>query len=440
MTSRTANGQAKNDIFLSYASDDRDRVRPLVEALSAAGWSVFWDRTIPFGSTWDRVLDAQLKSCRCLLVVWSRNSVASDWVLEEVHSAKDNNLPIIPVLLDVVKLPFGFRRLQAADLSTWDGKPESPFIRDFIQALQNIIQPSSSKSPPKEQVKSPTPSTEPSLLTRPELTLEQIKTVYPRSITNISEIAELFTKAMPGQLITNTLGMTFMIIPVGMFFMGCVIDPRELSQRYHVEVALFRDERPQHQVIISQPFFLQTSPVTQGQWLKVMGNNPSYFKNCGDDCPVEKVSWGDVQEFIKRLNQLEQTQKYKLPTEAEWEYACRAGSVGEFCFGDKVEELRNYAWSLLNSEGKTHPAGQLKPNAWGLYDMHGNVWEWCQDWFSIYEANQIADPKGPDAGEERVLRGGSWYFLPGFARSSFRGHYYPDNRTSDIGFRVARTL
>jgi eukaryotic-like serine/threonine-protein kinase len=143
---------------------------------------------------------------------------------------------------------------------------------------------------------------------------------------------------------------------------------------------------------------------------------------------------------------MEKTDKYRLPTEAEWEYACRAGSTTRFCFGDDEAKLEEYAWYVKNSDSKTHPVGQKKPNAWGLYDMHGNVWEWCQDWYGKYPAGPLTDPEGgPEPGfwkklvYGRVLRGGSWYGYAGFTRSAFRNHF-PDFRNYLIGFRVARAL
>jgi formylglycine-generating enzyme required for sulfatase activity len=244
--------------------------------------------------------------------------------------------------------------------------------------------------------------------------------------------------ALPGmawgqsaKILTNSIGMKFVLIPAGTFQMGSPTG--EPGRTTHGR---------QHRVTISQPFYLQTTEVTQGQWQRVMGDNPSLFKKCGENCPVENVSWDDAQKFIRKLNQMEKTDKYRLPTEAEWEYACRAGSTGEWCFGDNEADLGEYAWYNENSEKQTHPVGQKKPNAWGLYDMHGNVWEWCQDWYGEYPAGPVTDPKGPDSGEKRVLRGGSWVDSARLARSAnrdylsypgFRFYYY-------VGFRVARAL
>jgi formylglycine-generating enzyme required for sulfatase activity len=199
------------------------------------------------------------------------------------------------------------------------------------------------------------------------------------------------------------------------------------------------DNEKHHEVRISKPFYLQTTEVSQAQWNRVMGDNPSNFKNCGDDCPVEQVSWNDAQKFISKLNQMEATNKYRLPTEAEWEYACKAKTETAYSFGDEVDKLGEYAWYTDNSEGQTHPGGKKKPNAWRLYDMHGNVREWVQDWYGDYPSNSVVDPKGPDKGEKRVLRGGSWHYLAGGLRSAYRLRYFPGYRHyGGIGFRVAR--
>ena len=163
-------------------------------------------------------------------------------------------------------------------------------------------------------------------------------------------------------------------------------------------------ERPQHPVRITKPFYLGKYLVTQEQWEAVMDGNPSKFKRSQN--PVENVSWEDCQQFLGRLNKRERNQsgKFRLPTEAEWEYACRAGSETKYCFGDSAKQLGEYAWYRDSSGGdKPHPVGQRKPNAWGLYDMHGNVWEWCQDWYGVgYYANSPTnDPIGPTAGTFR---------------------------------------
>ncbi|MGC9975903.1 MAG: formylglycine-generating enzyme family protein [Syntrophales bacterium] len=223
-----------------------------------------------------------------------------------------------------------------------------------------------------------------------------------------------------------TIGAEFVLIPAGTFTMG--------------------DSSDAYKVKISRPFYMQTTEVTQVQWQKVMGSNPSHFTECGGDCPVEQVSWNDVQDFIGKLNRQEGTDKYRLPTEAEWEYAARSGGKQETYAGTSSEsELGNYAWYDANSGGKTHPVGQKSPNGLGLYDMSGNVWEWVLDWYGGYQSRtfssflRVTDPKGPSSGSQRVLRGGSWYNGASYCRAAFRRYYTPAIRGSNLGFRLART-
>ncbi|MDR1920713.1 MAG: formylglycine-generating enzyme family protein, partial [Candidatus Adiutrix sp.] len=227
----------------------------------------------------------------------------------------------------------------------------------------------------------------------------------------------------------NSLGLEFVLIPAGSFIMG--------TDGNFEGIAPEANEKPAHRVTVSQPFYLGKYEVTQAQWEAVMGDNPSEFK--GRSNPVERVSWEDVQEFIRQLNEMEKTDKYRLPTEAEWEYAARAGSTGAYSFGDDPGELGPYAWHEGNSGGTAHPAGQKAPNAWGLYDMYGNVLEWTQDWYdeNYYAVGPPSDPQGPPTGSYRVNRGGNWDYLAGYCRSANRNFYPPDYLNNDLGFRLA---
>ena len=224
---------------------------------------------------------------------------------------------------------------------------------------------------------------------------------------------------------TNSIGMEFVKIPAGEFMMGSNYGS---------------DEDPVHKVTIEEPYYLGKFEVTQEQWREVMGNNPSSFE--GDSHPVESVSWDDVQEFIEKLNELEGTNKYRLPSEAEWEYACRAGTTTSYSFGDDNSKLGDYAWYDKNSGDKTHLVGQKKPNPWGLYDMHGNVWEWHQDeWHSDYDGAPLDGSAWEDgSSSSRVLRGGSWFSFAGYCRSANRFGNVPGFRSYYLGFRVLRKL
>lgn len=222
------------------------------------------------------------------------------------------------------------------------------------------------------------------------------------------------------------------------------------------------DEKPVHRVTISKDFLMSKYEVTQKQYEAVMETNPSYFK--GENLPVERVSWYDAIEFCNKLSDMEGLERcysgsgtniicnwnangYRLPTEAEWEYACKAGTTKDFYSGNLINQfcipidanLNRIGWYCGNSGKNTHPVGEKEPNAFGLYDMSGNVWEWCWDWFGSYSSDAVKDPKGTNNGEYRVLRGGSWESIGIFCRSSFRYNNGPDDRNYYIGFRLTRT-
>ncbi len=207
----------------------------------------------------------------------------------------------------------------------------------------------------------------------------------------------------------------------------------------------YDNEKPVHKVTIGKPFYLGKFEVTQAEWKVVMESDPSYFK--GDDLPVENVSWDDCRKFIEKLNGRRDGYEYRLPSEAEWEYACRAGTTTAFVFGetittDRVNYNGNYPYGNAPKGAyreKTTPVGSFPPNALGLYDMHGNVWEWCQDrWHGNYEGAPNSGSAWEGGGENvRVLRGGSWNDFADLCRSAYRGGSTPDDRGSLMGFRVA---
>jgi len=284
----------------------------------------------------------------------------------------------------------------------------------------------------------------------------------------------------PGAVVKNQIGMELVYVPAGSFMMGSengeadekpvhlvtlmvtetdrahaagadtevetterelkrakqLLDANVLSQSDYDQAQIRHNEAKAKRAAIrtTEGFYMGRYEVTQAQWQSVMGNNPSYFKACGGNCPVEQVSWDDAQSFISKLNQSNDGFRYRLPTEAEWEYACRAGTTGDYA--GNVSEM---AWYLDNSGVKTHAVGGKQPNAWGLADMHGNVWEWCQDWH--HETYYGAPTDGSawlSVGEQkyRVLRGGSWNVNATRLRSAYRDRSTPGNRLSFLGFRV----
>ena len=243
--------------------------------------------------------------------------------------------------------------------------------------------------------------------------------------------------------VRNQYGMEMVWIPAGSFQMGSTNGEAE---------------QPVHQVTIRDGFYMGRYEVTQGQWQAVMGNNPSRFSNCGANCPVEQVSWNDAQEFLRRLNGSNDGYTYRLPSEAEWEYAARAGTTADYAgnldqiawYGNNsgnnpldavaiyAKDSANYYKRIMENGGQTHPVGQKQPNAFGLYDMHGNVWEWCQDYWHDSYAGAPTDGSARVSGGDsnRVLRGGSWVGGAGYLRSAVRGRSEPGNRLYIFGFRV----
>lgn len=242
-------------------------------------------------------------------------------------------------------------------------------------------------------------------------------------------------KKDPPKHFTNSIGMKFVWIPPGSFVMG---SPKEEKER--------RDDETQHKVTLTKGFYMGVYTVTQEQWKEVMGNNPSFFKG-EKNLPVDSVTWEDCQEFIRKLRVNDKEKKaYRLPTEAEWEYACRAGTTTPFHTGETIStDQANYNGNLVYGSGKkgvykqkTTPVGSFPANAWGLHDMHGNVPQWCQDWYGEYPKDDAVDPQGPEKGFHRVLRGGLWGGNPGASRSTHRVGFVPGLRGNFyFGFRLS---
>ena len=266
----------------------------------------------------------------------------------------------------------------------------------------------------------------------------------------VGALTVMAQEVKPGKVEVIDLGkdvkLEMVFIPAGKFKMGHTKKELEVLNEELMKVfpkriqdlieELIASQGKQHEVILTKPYYIGRCEVTQEQWQAVMGNNPS-IKTKGPRLPVTGVTWFDCQEFAKKLNG-KTNGGYRLPTEAEWEYACRAGTATPYSFGDNITRKdANYG---DGEEGTIKLGGSYKPNLFGLYDMHGNVWEWCADWFGAYSEGAVTDPMGPGAGEYRVVRGGGFNETVSGCRSSFRFDLgAPTNRTSHLGFRLART-
>jgi formylglycine-generating enzyme required for sulfatase activity len=256
--------------------------------------------------------------------------------------------------------------------------------------------------------------------------------------SNIGYLANCNKKEIQNSILTNSIDMEFALIPAGCFIMG--VHDHEFPDK----ASEVRDQR--HRVTISKSFYLGKYLITQEQYKEIVGKNPSYFqglkmtgynprKSQPPNLPVESVSWDDVQYFISRLNYKDNTMSYRLPTEAEWEYAARSGSDTKYWYGDDPEakQLHEFAWYKKRS---TNVVGELKPNAFGLYDMYGNVYEWVADWGGPYPRVSEVDPMGPSMGSKRVVRGGCFFSDANNCSSDGRGFYKPEDHNEGIGFRI----
>jgi formylglycine-generating enzyme required for sulfatase activity len=417
------------NIFISYRRDDSpyetDRIyEKLVSVFERQ--HVFKDvDAIPLGANYREVIAREVNRCNVLLAVIGRNWLKcrdehgnrrldndADFVRTEIQEALRQGKPVIPLLVrgarmpPKAKLPPELREL--VDHHGTPVRPDPDFRHDMdrlIRGLRDLAEPAAS---PAQGIDAATMPRSPSLVA--------------------SEPVAKVNTELPHEIATS-IGMQLVLIPAGEFLMGTPD-----SDKYAYDW-----EKPQHRVRITKPFYLGKYPVTQEQWEAVMGNNPSHFK--GPKNPVEQVSWDDCQKFLEKLNKREGNPvgTFQLPSEEQWEYACRAGNTTRYCCGDDESGLGEYAWYEANSGYATHPVGGKKPNAWGLYDMHGNVWEWCRDWWNdgYYKESPTDDPSGPTEGSHRVRRGGSWSHPARFCRSALRNYFELGHRYYFLGLRAS---
>ena len=407
------------DIFLSYAREDWARVKPLAESLEALGWSLWWDTRMRAGLRFDEMIEAEIAAARCVLVVWSDASVRSHWVRAEAGEALEQH-KLIPVFLDVVKAPLLFRHVQGLDLEGWQGSGDDPRFLRLIEDVSQLTGPPATQAAQTAlEVQTTARATRPqsATLTRPS------RSRAGRSTTRKAQDADLAEPEM---------------VPIapGTFLMGSAKGEGYAS------------ERPQHEVRIARPFALGRYAITFDEYdvfAKAAGRKLPGDAGWGRGRrPAVNVSWDDATAYAQWLS--ERTGKrYRLPTEAEWEYAARAGTMTIWSCGSDDGDLDRYAWYAANASGKTHPVGEKAPNPSGLCDVHGNVWEWVQDcWHDSYDgAPTDGSAWGAEAGgdcERRVVRGGSWFDVPGDLRSALRFRYGTDYRHNFLGFRLAQDL
>ncbi len=388
--------------FIIYARKDEsfkdDLLLHLKGTLIETGHLEVWqDGAILPGEEWEKAIEKQLDAADLFLILLSIHSLTSEFIRKkELVRALEKKSRIVPIHVRSCfwqKNPV-FAGLQGLPKNM---KPVASFA-DQDEAWTEIMEKLHEMVEAIRAEKKPAPAASPAKPTQPQ-TAARPKPAPPPGLPDM--------------------------IPVkgGAFTMG---SPKNEKDRSYDET--------EHQVTLSD-FLIGKYPVTQRLWKEIMGNNPSQFK--GDDLPVETVSWGDVQEFLKKLNARYPGHRYRLPTEAEWEYAARGGNLSKGFIYAGSNNIDEVAWYTGNSGSKTHPVGQKKANELELYDMSGNVWEWCADWYGDYPSQPQTDPAGPDSGARRVRRGGSWHFDPQFCRVAYRSHWLPGERNSNLGFRLA---
>lgn len=405
--------------FISYARDGsygENLATEIQQQLLAAGFVVFRDvNGLKPGDVWYRTLEFELETSDVMVLVVSEKVRTSKWVHNEVSMAEEIGIPVIPVLAEKVRYPLWLRHLQSLDFC---GVVDWSLL---LGALGHHV--GGEKIPPS-----------------PPFTKGGVKSVVSNQPVWASDAGQ-DQYGRYADLVVKGVTQKFRWIEPGTFWMGSPTSEAEREPDW-------AGKETRHQVTLTKGYWLADSTCTQALWKTVLGSNPANFKDSANN-PVETVSWDDAQEFLQTLNSMVSGLGVRLPTEAQWEYACRAGTNTPFSFGDNITpEQVNYDGNNPYANGKkglyrqkTVPVKSLPANTWGLFEMHGNVWEWCQDaWQEKLPAEPITDPEGSGAGVGRVVRGGSWYGNGRGVRSAIRRGLAPDVRSGNIGFRLALGL
>ena len=392
------------DIFISYARKDLSRVEPIARALESLGYGVWWDADLRAGRRFDEEIERELAAARCVLVVWTATSVQRQWVRAEAAEALDAN-KLVPVLLEAVKVPLYFRHVHGVDLGDWDGRPGHGAFRRLVRDISELAGPGAGAPVPLQP---PVPAA---------------------VITPEPEPLSVFQDRLQG----GGQGPEMVWLPAGRFLMGSP-DGDEMGHDY---------ERPRHEVRIARSFAIGRFPVTFAEYDRFCadaGRKQPQDQGWGRDRrPAINVSWEDAVAYCVWLS-AQTGRTYRLPSEAQWEYACRAGTQTRWSCGDDDKALGDHAWFKANAAGQTHPVGEKRPTPWGLHDLHGNVWEWVQDdWHDDYQgAPDDGTAWETPTGLWRVMRGGSWFSHAGHCRSAQRRRWEPADRGAGLGFRLAR--
>ena len=418
------NSIKKYDVFISYSRKDIDEVNAFVGMLkkSIPALNVWFDIDgIESGDEFDEKIIDAIENSFCVLFALSDNSLQSQWTKDEVMYAKNIGIKVIPILLEGATLRgwflFKFGRIDYIN---------SKNQKDMDKLLSNL-----SSWIDKALVDSATIVEQPSIKqiqAEPIVQKIPIQVIEPDTSTAQPEITPAEAISIDKrEFIANGVSFSMVRVEGGTFTMGAAAE--QASEAHE-------DEKPAHQVTLSD-YMIGDTTVTQKLWQAVMGNNPSHFN--GRKNPVENVSWEDCQEFICKLNQLTGRQ-FRLPTEAEWEYAARGGKYSKGFKYAGSNMLNDVAWYKDNSGATTHPVMTKHPNELGLYDMSGNVWEWCQDWCGKYSSTPQTNPQGPSSGSFCMNRGGAWLSDAWKCRVSVRYDDAATDRFNYMGLRLALSM
>ncbi|MEM9374645.1 MAG: SUMF1/EgtB/PvdO family nonheme iron enzyme [Pseudomonadota bacterium] len=416
------------DVFLSYKREDEQKAHKILQALEGQGISVWWDQRLTPKSHWDKLIETEISKAKAVLVLWSSHSSDSDWVRAEANYAIEND-KLVQARFDDRRPPLLFAMRQYADLQDWSGDSSEPVFVKLLYWISLLLGRDAPTSDPRiDVIRSRYEQSKPSL--SPDF-------VSGDENDRFASAADIKPDAMAGTTFRDAPWSPLLsVIPAGEFNMGNVSGPGRES------------ELPVHKVAFERPFAIGVYPTTFLEWdIGLNSGKLSYSpKDMGwgrGDRPVIHVSFEDVVGFIEWLS-FETGNRYRLPSEAEWEYACRAGTTTPFFSGDQLKRNASSTDSATSHAARsTQPVGQIGPNAYGLYDMHGNVWEWVADtWVPNYEgAPSDGSPRASDSlNADKVIRGGSWGFSDNWLRSSARDAAPVGSRLHNLGFRVVREL